>query len=271
MRFCPECGARVDVDSCPFCGTVQSEEAPTNEAPAPAPYSRPVVPGAASPPPPEPRDRAKYILGGIAIAALIGMGGYLAFGSDDGPDTLAIATNTNPGVVIPSTTPTTEADGPTVTETSPATEITPTETDTPSPTPPSLTPDEERLAALATIEDLVSADRATDPIRGQWVAQLASKYEGVVDKSQQPTPFTIPQILAEAEALKSNPDYGSLVRVVHQGDWGQSEAPAKTLWVTFADLDASSRSAIVDWCEGHFMERGQSLLNVCYPRQLHRK
>jgi hypothetical protein len=70
---------------------------------------------------------------------------------------------------------------------------------------------------------------------------------------------------------RNNADYGSMVRVVHQGDWGNSKPGPKTMWVTFVDLDGTSRQQIVSWCEDHFPQRGEALLNVCYPRQMHRK
>lgn len=147
---------------------------------------------------------------------------------------------------------------------SPSVEIT---TSTPDP------PTEEQLreAALATLEDMVTADRSRDPVRGQWVAQLASKYEGVVDESQQDEPFTIPDILDEVLIARQSPEYGHLVRVIHQGDWGRSEPGAQTMWVTVVDLDYRSREDVVQWCEDHFSQRGEALLNVCYARELHRR
>lgn len=134
-----------------------------------------------------------------------------------------------------------------------------------------LTPSEQRAQAFSALEQMVAADAQTNPIRGQWVAQLASKYEGVSDRTQQATPFSLVQILAEINRLKANPEYGSLVRVIHQGDWAGSTPGPTPLWVTFADLNASSRNQVVVWCRSHFSQRGKALLNVCYPRQLNRK
>lgn len=131
-----------------------------------------------------------------------------------------------------------------------------------------LTPAEQRDQAFQSLETIVAGDAQLRPIRGQWVAQLASKYEGVVDKSQQATPFTLVQILAEINALRSNSDYGSIVRVVHQGDWAKSTAGPTPMWVTFADIDATSKDAVTSWCEQHFSQRGPALLNVCYPRKI---
>lgn len=147
---------------------------------------------------------------------------------------------------------------------------TPTESNVapPSEAPTTKSSAELRADALATLEGFVAADRARSPVRGQWVAQLASKSEGIVDTTQKATPFTLPDILAEFMALKQNPAFGSLVRVVHQGDWARSTAGATPMWVTFADIDATSKAEVVSWCRHHFVQRGQALLNVCYPRQM---
>ena len=168
---------------------------------------------------------------------------------------------------------------PTVTVTAPATEpTTATHTEdgtststtsvTPSEAPATLTSREQRDQAFRELESIVASDAQRSPIRGQWVAQLASKYEGVVDKSQQSTPFTLVQILAEIEKLRVNPDYGSIVRVVHQGDWAKSTAGPTPLWVSFADIDVAFRADVTSWCDQHFSQRGKAQLNVCYPRQM---
>jgi hypothetical protein len=150
-------------------------------------------------------------------------------------------------------------------------DVAPEPTETPSPTTSTPSPAQLRAEAIARMEDMVDSDRELDPIRNQWVAQLSSKYEGIVDKSQQARPFTASQILAEIQTARDNPEYGSQVRVVHQGDWGGSEPLAKTMWVTFVDLDAASRDEVLAWCESHYDQRGKALLNVCYPRQMHRR
>jgi len=122
--------------------------------------------------------------------------------------------------------------------------------------------------AYSLLEQTVSRDAQLDPIRGQWVAQLASKTEGIVDTSQQATPFTLPDILKEIQSLQANPEFGSSVRVVHQGDWAKSKAGPTPMWVAFADINESSRASVVSWCQAHFAQRGAALRNVCYPRQM---
>ena len=136
------------------------------------------------------------------------------------------------------------------------------------PTPTEQTPEELRAEALSTLEQIVEDDRGMSPVRGQWVAQLASKSEGIIDTTQQPDPFTLPDILAEVRSHQANSEYGSRVLVVHQGDWGQTEAGPDPMWVTFAYINMSSQEEVVSWCEDHFSQRGKALLNVCYPRQM---
>lgn len=188
-----------------------------------------------------------------AVLALLGFFGW-ALGRSGGNETAAAPTITT--VVTQAATPT---------------DIAPSATTTESPIPTPTPSKQLRDQAFATLQKTVADDARLAPIRGQWVAQLASKYEGVVDKSQQATPFTVPQILTEVTRLRADPEYGSLVRVVHQGDWANSTAGAKPMWVTMADVDMSSRDEVVAWCESHFAQRGKALLNVCYPRQMNPK
>jgi len=115
---------------------------------------------------------------------------------------------------------------------------------------------------------LVAKDASRPTVRGQWVAQLSSKSEGIVDTTLQPGPFTVPDILAEHLRLRSDPEYGSLVRLVHLGDWGSLATPTSPMWVTVADIDASSRAQVNRWCQAHFSQRGKALDNVCLASQL---
>ncbi len=146
-----------------------------------------------------------------------------------------------------------------------------TVTPTPAPAPSSPPPVDPRQAAIDTLERLVAQDAASRPVRGQWVAQLASKYEGIHDDLVRPEPYTVPEILAEHQALRGNPVFGSSVRLLHQGDWGRIGPHDPPMWVTVVDLNAPSAAVVRSWCEAHFSERGKALENVCMPRQLTRK
>ncbi len=220
--------------------------------------------------PPQPvRSRSAVPAWAIGVAAVVAIAlGLLVIWNQHwlGGMTKPVAVSTVTATVTAGVpTPT---DGPSDPPTDEPTDEPTTEATTPTDTSTTKSPSELRGAAFATLEHLVADDRSLSPIRGQWVAQLASKSEGIVDKTQQAAPFTLPQILAEITSLKDNPDYGPLVRVVHQGDWGTSTAGPKPMWVTVADIDVTSRADVVSWCEGHFSQRGQALLNVCYPRRM---
>lgn len=276
MGVCGGCGAHITATRCPYCGastgTKHQEPAVVPSYVVPPP-SHPPTPPPNAPQPGPPEDphrsspspsgnRAKLVVGGIIIAALSGAAVY-AYGAMTASPS---ETESVPTVAIEtpeSAAPSESARSPTATsQTSPAPQS-PTTTET------ALTEEEERALALTTLDGMVLADRALQPVRGQWVAQLASKFEGVVDTSQQADPFTVPQILSEVELHKSNPEYGDLVRLILQGDWGKSEAGSQPLWVTVVDLSYSNREAVLAWCEDHFTQRGEDLLNVCYPRELH--
>lgn len=122
--------------------------------------------------------------------------------------------------------------------------------------------------AYANLERVVAEDKLKNPVRNQWVAQVASKYEGIVDTSQRPTPFTLVDIWTEIERWRNVPEYGSQVRVVHLGDWAGTSPHNPPMWVTFVDIDAGSKAAVTSWCEARFEQRGKALLNICYPRQM---
>lgn len=232
-------------------------DAPTQVAAWPT-LERPDASGSPGGLAPAPRRRsataALAIVGALLVVAGLGAAGVVAWQQGwlpGGGDAIAASTSTVTATATPSQQPAEE---------SPFGE--------PTPTPTELTAEELRAEALGTLEQIVADDRDLSPVRGQWVAQLASKSEGIIDRTQQPDPFTLPDILAEVRSHQANAEYGSVVRVVHQGDWGQSETGPDPMWVTFADIDMSSREDVVAWCEEHFSQRGQALLNVCYPRQM---
>ena len=286
--FCGACGRPADPDTArhdqpapeveqPALETVVVREQPTVALPVPQPAPTPTapprtpalspaqaawpLPGAPSPPgPPAVATRPPRRGSAAPTAALVGA--LLVVGL--GAGAVGWQQGWLPGMADPTAVAT-------ATVTASATVLTqqPTE-ELPSaePTPTEQTPEELRAEALSTLEQIVEDDRGMSPVRGQWVAQLASKSEGIIDTTQQPDPFTLPDILAEVRSHQANSEYGSRVLVVHQGDWGQTEAGPDPMWVTFADINMSSQEEVVSWCEDHFSQRGKALLNVCYPRQM---
>ena len=303
MEFCGGCGERLRGSFCGTCGRPAGPVAAETDAPVPAvepaatdtavireprtaampvstpvwaprvsppaenePASLPAWPAPEQPPVVVPSAASLSAAGrgspvrviAIAVALLlvagIGAGGAVAWQQGwlpGGARPSAAATSTVTATATPLQEP---AAGSPVTE--------------PTPTPTEMTAEELRNEALSTLEQIVADDREVSPVRGQWVAQLASKSEGIVDATQQPEPFTLPDILAEVRSHQANAEYGFMVRVVHQGDWGETEAGPDPMWVTFADINMSSREEVVSWCQDHFSQRGKALLNVCYPRQM---
>ena len=306
VKFCGACGARLEGPFCGSCGRpatptatggflpAQGAEAPGQEALAPSDASpaslptgsatpatdegqvrggahAPLSPESEVPPQPPPLQpspvgasggprRPTAALAAALVIALITAGAVGAaawrqgwFSSPAAPRALSTRTVTTSPSSASTPDPVDESQSP---------------APTPTPTPTGPSPVALRAAALAELEQIVADDRKQTPVRGQWVAQLASKTEGIVDTKQQMTPFTLPDILAEIKSLQLNEDYGTKVRVVHQGDWGGTKSGSKPMWVTVADIDVASKADVVAWCNDHFDERGTDLLNVCYPRRL---
>ncbi len=244
MGYCARCGNTMDAPVCRVCGWAEGGALTAT----PAPSKRPLLVAGAG---------AVVLL----LLVVVGVFGWRQ-GWFGGAETAGAGTTSAAG----GGTSGTSSGGGQASAAAPSPRVAPSPSPTPSPTPPS--PEQLRATAIDTLEAMVVNDRARNPIRGQWVAQLASKYEGVSDPLQQSTPFTVPQILDEVNRLRSNPDYGSLVRVVHQGDWGNSTAGPLTMWVTFADIDYPSKADVQAWCEARFTQRGDELSDVCDPRQM---
>lgn len=120
------------------------------------------------------------------------------------------------------------------------------ETPDPEPTPT----EDPRDVAYAALEAQVAADAALNPVRNQWVAVIDSKYEGLVDPVIQADPFTVEQIQQMHEEHRANPEWGSLVRLLHNGDWGERKKRT-FMWVTIVDLDASSKDEVTAWCRSN--------------------
>ncbi len=132
-----------------------------------------------------------------------------------------------------------------------------------TPSPTTLSRDE----AYAALEEQVAADRSLNPVRGQWVAIIDSKYEGLYDPLIQDQPFTVPQILARYKENRANPEWGMMVRLLHNGDWGK-KGNYKFMWVTIIDLDAPSKATVESWCATNFLGPAEDPEHDCMPRQM---
>ncbi|WP_211841740.1 hypothetical protein [Rudaeicoccus suwonensis] len=122
--------------------------------------------------------------------------------------------------------------------------------------------------ALAQLQSDRSTDLAEISLDGDWDAQVASQYVGVVDSSIQPGPMSATDILNYSNSFADNPSYGSLVRVVAQNDFGQISSDPRQVWITLVDLQATTESAVQSWCEANFPQRGTALEEKCVPRQM---
>lgn len=291
--FCGRCGARSSQAAEPGSPPAVASPPPTQpNAPVPPPRPNPVtfestisavgswpesaaaVPPQTRPPQPlqpplvesiPPSRRKSWVLAAVAIAAVLFLaaGGYAAAKLTIAKSAVASPASAQAGASVYAA----PGVSPGSTNTPAAVPITSTPTPPPTPSAATSTVD-PRSAAFATLEALVAQDAALPTVRGQWVAQLSSKSEGVVDTTLQQRPFTVPDILAEHLRLRGDPTYGPLVRLVHLGDWGSIGTPASPMWVTVGDMNAGSSAEVVSWCQSHFPQQGKALDNVCLARQL---
>lgn len=142
----------------------------------------------------------------------------------------------------------------------------------PSPGPSTTTPAPSALDRLLAYRTTSLTGLVLD---GRWVAQLASKYDGVVDPTQTAGDgshtFHLPDILAEHERLRSDPRFaGVRMLLLGGGDFGVNTTYSQPLWVTLADPGGlADKAAVTAWCAAHFPgQTPQSLPGVCYPRHL---
>lgn len=129
-------------------------------------------------------------------------------------------------------------------------------------------PGDRPQARLEAWREQGVADLSLD---GHWVAQLASKHDGVVDHSQTAADgdhtFGVADIAAEHDALRRR--FGSEVVLVTGDDFGQrSRVPAR-LWITLYDPGTfDSQDDVRAWCRSAFAPlSGSALDNVCVPRR----
>lgn len=288
LAYCGTCGNPVHAAFCSVCGRpapsgLTPEQTATQVPAAVPPVVVPppdVAPPVYVPPRPTPLPGGQPglatgtrparpawllpVLSSVLVVALAAVG-YVLWGARNGGPAGAVATGAVGGTVGAAPT----AANPAVTSAPPKSQApTPSSTPPPSSTPAPTPPVDPRQAAYDRLEELVRQDSTKNVVRGQWVAQLASKYEGIVDPLVRTQPYTVPEILAEHEALRSHPEFGPSVRLLHQGDWGRAPAHNPPMWVTVADFDARSAAAVRAWCESRFPQRGKALENVCYARQL---
>ena len=211
----------------------------------------------ADPTPPKAAGRRRVLLIGALTGALILVGGGFAAAmlmkgpaqTEFSPTALATAQTSQPP---PATTPV----------------VTPVPTQAPIPVP------DPEVEALAALNQQRAADLPTTPLQGQWVAQLSSKYDGIVDPLQTSGSgshtFHNVDILAEFQRMQALDLGGASLTLLLSTDYGQRETVSgHALWVTFAMPGLSSASEVQSWCSTYFAPlTGQELQDACTPRQL---
>lgn len=147
----------------------------------------------------------------------------------------------------------------------------------PSPSPSEPTREELEEQAHERLDALADDGYATANPSGQWVAQLSSKYIGIIDPVQTAEvsgghKFAAVDIVAEYEATKqkANEIGGASVVLIRGSDIkkGRDETSSHLFWYIFG-VDFDSKSGAEAWCQDLYPQlSGNRLKNVCYATQL---
>lgn len=211
----------------------------------------------------------------VSVLLLLVTGGVIVAlrSGDDTPAARQQATgqaaNADPGVPI--TTEPTFAE-PTLTE--PA--VTEPATTAPAETVPTentaVDPDKE---ATARLEQIWREDRAKVTFRGQYAAQIATKYPGIVDPIQTTADgshtFMAADILAEHSRLREAHDSAAHpVVLIKSTDYSKRQRiNGHFLWATFAIGSFPDAAAVHAWCDARFADLTQAQRdNQCVVRRL---
>ncbi len=144
----------------------------------------------------------------------------------------------------------------------------------PGPRTDGATQDPNAAANAASLAELRAARDSTVrgvSLDGRWVAQLASKYDGVVDPLQTTDAgshtFRYPDILAEHQRIRA--ERGDGVILLNGTDFGRQVARAKEVWITLYDGGFGTEAGAKAWCASAFPNlSGKELANHCVPRSL---
>ena len=208
------------------------------------------------------------MLGAAAVAALVAVVtvAVVVLGHSGKPEAQAGSIGDQPATVA-TTLP---ADPPTVDATPP--ETTPPTESTASPSADDTATEEGALAELQRLRDEGLSEVSFD---GQYAAQIASKYPGIVDPLQTTTTgshtFGATDILDEHRALRDA--HGSAdhpVILLKSTDYGKRQmVGTHFLWVTFAIGEFPDRQSVLDWCDDQFADlSAEQRANQCAARRL---
>jgi hypothetical protein len=190
--------------------------------------------------------RTGIVAGLTVLVLLLGGGGAWYFGhrSKEPTQPIAVITTAVPIEPSPEEPATTEAAATEPTE----------EATTTAPTEESAPVDD----ALDQLEQTSRQDLTQVSLNGQYVAQLASKYPGIVDQQQETATgshtFQAADILAEYERLRDDPANGQAqVVLLRSIDYGiRQRYQGHALYVTFALDDFGSSQSVRSWCVKRF-------------------
>ncbi|MEW2475942.1 hypothetical protein AB0875_19310 [Micromonospora gifhornensis] len=134
--------------------------------------------------------------------------------------------------------------------------------------------DDPEDLALAQLHQFRQQDLPTVSLAGQYVAQMASKTVGIVDRNQIAAngshTFYAEDILAEHLDLRNRFDGETQVVLLLSTDYGRQQLyEGEPLWITLALPPGSSKEAVARWCANQFPQlTGTDLDNQCVPRRL---
>lgn len=248
----------------------------------PPPWSAPVRPdGAGSPVPPPQRGGRRGLVVGVSavvvVLMLVALGVvFVVKGRQHGTDTAAPPSPSAGASPSLSTAKTAAGGSPAAAASASAPpSLLPSVAPSSAPPLPSAPPTvDPQAAAQAELQQERDQDIARVPLQGQWVAQLASKYDGVTDPAQTTASgshvFRTADILQEFQRLQQQDAGGASIFLLLSTDYGSRQlANGHVLWVTFADAGFSSQADVTGWCSVNFAPlSGKALLDVCSARQL---
>lgn len=140
--------------------------------------------------------------------------------------------------------------------------------------PPPKTAAQRERDALAELQRVAAADLSETYVSGQWVAQLSSKYVGVVDQRQKTksgsNTFRAVDILDEYRAVRKRFSGRYEVRLLRGEDFYPYKTKnGKTFWYVFVLGDFGAETDVDDFCRSAYPKlNGKARENRCLPREL---
>ena len=247
-----------------------AEQQPAAWAPHPDSTPQPPAPGPTAAAP-DRKPRGLIIgIGAAAVVALIAL--VWAFGVFTRPQQAVAPPQQAPATPSTSPSPAPSSAAPSSAASSSAAPAT-TEPSPPASSAPSVITDPAQ--AQAKLAELADTGRGQVSFDGRWVAQLASKYDGVTDPQLTAMngshTFRFPDILNEHQTLQRSAPPDTQVVLLRSTDYGKrTVVNGQPLWVTMAvRADFTSEAAVQSWCAQRYPAvSGKDLKNICMPNRL---